>query len=124
MFLLIDFLLRFVGLCVHKGPSENTKGASFVLRNVIAGEPLEIRYPFYTPLIQKIEVLRHERWENEVPVIGLRFIRDYPPEYSVVNENMEMEEYTEEPKVRKWTEEDSANIKRWFEKIYEQRRRR
>lgn len=96
----------------------------FALRNVIGGEPLEIQYPFYSPLIQKIEVLRHERWENEMPAIGLRFIRDYPPEYSTVDEKFEQEEYTEEPHIRKWTEEDKDEIIKWFEAIYESRRRR
>lgn len=103
---------------------QNTKGANFILRNVIEGEALEIQYPIYNPLIQKIEVLRHERWENEIAEVGLRFLRDYPIEYSTVNESMGAEEYTEEPKIRLWTSEDKEKLKKWFEMIYKSRRRR
>lgn len=119
-----DGFTRFVGLCINKNTMQNTKGANFILRNVIEGEALEIQYPIYNPLIQKIEVLRHERWENEIAEVGLRFLRDYPIEYSTVNESMGAEEYTEEPKIRLWTSEDKEKLKKWFEMIYQSRRRR
>ena len=115
---------RFVGICIHINPHRNTKGHLFVIRNVIMGEALEIQYPFYNPLIQKIEVLRHQYWENEMPFIGLRFLRDYPLEYSTIDEKMEAEEYNEEPSVRKWTSEDKEKIVNHFDDIYESRRRR
>ena len=90
-------------MCIHKNFSQNNKGANFILRNVLQGQPLEIQYPIYSPLIQNIEVLRHQKWENEKPFVGLRFLRDFPPEYSTVNVNLEAEPYTEEPSVRSWT---------------------
>lgn len=113
---------RFIGLCVHINRYSNTKGHLFVLRNVIMGEPLEIQYPFYHPQIQKIEVLRHERWENEMLDVGLRFLRDYPVEYSYVDEKMEAEKYTEEPSIRKWTEEDEAKYQQYLHDVFESRR--
>jgi len=114
---------RFVGLCIHINRHRNAKNHLFVLRNVILEQALEIQYPFYNPLIQKIEVLRHQRWENEMPGIGLRFLRDYPLQYSTVSEKMEAEPYTEEPSVRKWTNEDKTIIIKHFEDIIESRRR-
>lgn len=91
---------------------------------MLQGEALEIQYPTYSPLIQKIEVLRHQKWENEMPRIGLRFLRDFPLEYSTVDSSMEAEEYTETPSVRPWTEEDKNKIIDWFQMIYESRKRR
>ena len=123
-FICVFQYLRFVGLCVHKNFSQNNKGANFILRNVLQGEPLEIQYPFYSPLIQKIEVLRHERWENEMPYVGLRFLRDFPLEYSTVDVKMGAEPYTDEPHVRAWTQTDKDNIVKWFEAVFESRRRK
>ena len=121
---MLTFFHRFVGLCIDKNLSQNNKGANFILRNVIQGQPLEIQYPIYNPLIQKIEVLRHQRWENEKPYIGLRFIRDFPPEYSTVDSKMEAEPYTDEPSVRAWTQEDKDTLVKWFDAIFESRKRR
>jgi len=115
---------RFVGLCINKNISQNNKGSNFILRNVIQGQPLEIQYPIYNPLIQKIEVLRHQRWENEKPGYGLRFLRDLPPQYSTVDSKMESEPYTDEPSVRPWTQEDKDTLVKWFNDIFESRRRR
>ncbi|XP_002164420.3 large ribosomal subunit protein bL19m [Hydra vulgaris] len=114
---------RFVGICIHKNYKQNMKGANFTLRNVLFDEPLEIRYPFYSPLIQKIEVLRHEKWENELHWNGLKFLRDYPPAYSTIDENMEAEEYTTEPVIRRWTDEDKDRVASWFKDIYKSRKR-
>jgi len=114
---------RFVGICIRINWCNNTKGHLFTLRNVILGDALEINYPFYNPLIQKIEVLRHERWENEIPGIGLRFLRDYPKELSTVDEKMEAEPYTEEPIMRKWTDADREMCRKHFEDIFHSRSR-
>ena len=34
-------------------------------------EGVEISFPFYNPCIQKIEVLLHQRWQNEIPGKGM-----------------------------------------------------
>jgi len=115
---------RFVGLCIYKNLFQNTKKAHFILRNVIQNEPLEILYPIYSPLIHKIEVLKHERWEKEDKDNGLLFLRDFPPKYSTVDENIKAVEYTEEPTMREWTDDDRVNIKNWFDAIFEKRKRR
>lgn len=114
---------RFVGICVRINWTTNTKGHLFTLRNVILGDALEINYPYYNPLIQKIEVLRHERWENEIPGIGLRFLRDYPKDFSTVDEKMEPEPFSEEPLVRKWTNADRELCRKHFEDIFHSRSR-
>lgn len=119
---------KFVGLCIHINKYVNTKEYAFTLRNVIQGEPLEINFPFYNPLIQKIEVLRHERWENEVTDpkeeyhFGLQFLRDYPIEYSIVDEKMKAEPYTEEPSIRKWTDEDKEKHVKHLSDVFESRK--
>lgn len=59
-----------------------------------------------------------------MPGVGLRFLRDFPLEYSTVDPNMQAEEYTDTPSLRLWTEEDKQKIIEWFDMIYESRRRR
>lgn len=44
----------------------------FCLRNILNGEGIEVVYPLYSPLIQKIEVLRLEKWIDT----DLRYLRD------------------------------------------------
>jgi len=115
---------KFVGICVHINPYVNTKGHMFILRNVIMDEGVEINFPFYNPLIQKIEVLLHQRWDNEVPGVGLRFLRDYPAEYSRVEENYKQDdypEYTAVPTRRPWTDEDRSKVVKHFEDIFHSR---
>lgn len=74
---------RFVGICIHR-ENDGLK-TSFTLRNHIIGNGVEIRYEMYSPLLQKIEVLKLEkRLDDE-----LFYLRDCPAEYSTVPFDME-----------------------------------
>lgn len=76
---------RFVGICIKR------KGcglrASFILRNVIDKQGVEVSFDIYDPTIQKIECLRLEkRLDNE-----LFYLRDAPLEYSTFSFDMDAE---------------------------------
>ena len=61
---------------------------------------------------------------NAFCLIGLRFLRDYPPEYSTVKENYKSDdypEYTATPSLRPWTAEDQEKVIRHFEQIFHSR---
>ena len=82
---------RFVGICILREGAGLR--ASFILRNVINGEGVEVRYMLYDPAIQKIDCLRLEkRLDNE-----LLYLRDAPPEYSTFPLDMETEITPEGP---------------------------
>lgn len=112
-------LVRFVGICIYKSRWQNTLGATFTLRNVIEGEPMEINYQLYSPLIQSIEVLKHERREED----NLFHLRDYPPSMSMVNEKMKALPYTEEPSLYVESEETKKEIDEWFAKLWRLKKR-
>ncbi|TRY57084.1 hypothetical protein DNTS_023971 [Danionella cerebrum] len=76
-------LHRFVGICTQR--SGNGLGANFVLRNVIEGQGVEIRYELYSPRMQKIEVLKLEKRLDD----DLMYLRDALPEYSTIDFNMQ-----------------------------------
>ena len=113
---------RFVGICILKSFWQNKLNATFTLRNVIMGEPMEIEFQTYNPLIQSVEVLRHQKWKEHEET--LEFLRDYPPRFSTIDENMEAEPYTEEPSVFEMGQRDKDRVRKWFAMIYESRRRR
>lgn len=76
---------RFVGICIQR------KGcglrASFLLRNVIDKQGVEVSFDLYDPTIQKINCLRLEkRLDNE-----LFYLRDAPLEYSTFSFDMDAE---------------------------------
>ncbi|XP_069461949.1 large ribosomal subunit protein bL19m [Ambystoma mexicanum] len=73
---------RFVGICIKR--SGSGLGATFVLRNILEGQGVEIRYDLYSPRIQSIEVLKLEKRLDE----DLMYLRDALPEYSTVDVNM------------------------------------
>ncbi|PSN44625.1 39S ribosomal protein L19 [Blattella germanica] len=76
---------RFVGICIQRGGCGLR--AFFILRNVVDHQGVEVFYEMYSPLIQKIEVLRLEkRLDSE-----LLYLRDALPEYSTFPFNMEPE---------------------------------
>jgi len=102
--------VRFVGICIKQNHWQNTLGASFTLRNVIDGEPLEIVFHLYSPLIQKIEVLRHQTRSHE----DLCYLRDHPPMDSTVDETMEAVPYTKEPMQYVRPKDDMKRLKKWF----------
>lgn len=85
---------KFVGLCIQR--TGRLLRSNFTLRNVIDEMGIEIRYDLYNPLILSIEVLKLEkRLDDE-----LIYLRDAPPEYSTVPEDMKpipLEEGTDVP---------------------------
>ncbi|XP_061463509.1 large ribosomal subunit protein bL19m isoform X2 [Rhineura floridana] len=72
----------FVGLCIQR--SGKGLGATFILRNIIEGQGIEICYELYNPLIQEIKVLKLEKRLDD----NLMYLRDALPEYSTVDINM------------------------------------
>ena len=107
------FLFRFRGICIYKGHWQNSLGASFTLRNVIDNEPLEINFQLYSPLIQELKVLKHQKFKEH----QLKYLRDYPPAFSFVSEKMKEQPYTEEPELFEFNEEHQKKIDRWFSRL-------
>ncbi|XP_053564908.1 39S ribosomal protein L19, mitochondrial [Bombina bombina] len=75
-------LNKFVGICIQR--SGSGLGATFVLRNIIEGQGVEMRYDLYSPRIQEIQVLKMEKRLDD----NLMYLRDALPEYSTVDVNM------------------------------------
>ncbi|XP_075719957.1 large ribosomal subunit protein bL19m isoform X2 [Rhinoderma darwinii] len=73
---------KFVGICIDR--SGHGLGATCLLRNVIDGQGVEIRYELYNPLIQDIAVLKLEKRVDDM----LLYLRDALPEYSTFDVNM------------------------------------
>ncbi|XP_067400958.1 large ribosomal subunit protein bL19m isoform X2 [Emydura macquarii macquarii] len=78
-----DKTSRFVGICIQRGGKG--LGATFVLRNVIEGQGVEIRYELYNPRIREIQVLKLEKRLDD----NLMYLRDAFPEYSTFDVNMQ-----------------------------------
>lgn len=74
---------RFVGICISR--EMNGLRSSFILRNHIDGNGVEIKYELYNPLLQNIEILRLEKRLDE----ELFYLRDCPAEYSTIPFDME-----------------------------------
>ena len=108
---------RFVGICILRDVPENVLYSRFTLRNVIDNEPIEFNFQLYSPLIQKIEVLKHERRTDFRGKDDLTYLRDYPPEDSTIDENMEPETYTEEPTTYVPKYGENMRIQKWFKEI-------
>ena len=94
-------------------------GASFTLRNVIDNEALEINFQLYSPLIQEIRVLKHQKFKEH----HLKYLRDYPPAFSYVSEKMKEQPYSEEPELFEFNEEHQKRIDRWFARYYQNKQR-
>lgn len=75
-------LHRFVGLCIQR--SGKGLGATFVLRNVIEGQGVEMRYDLYSPRMHEIQVLKLEKRLDS----NLMYLRDALPEYSKFDVDM------------------------------------
>ncbi|XP_041105654.1 39S ribosomal protein L19, mitochondrial-like [Polyodon spathula] len=73
---------RFVGICTQR--SGKGLGATFVLRNIIDGQGVEICYELYNPQIHQIEVLKLEKRLDD----NLMYLRDALPEYCTIDFNM------------------------------------
>uniref|UniRef100_A0A8D3B4Q3 Large ribosomal subunit protein bL19m n=2 Tax=Scophthalmus maximus TaxID=52904 RepID=A0A8D3B4Q3_SCOMX len=76
---------RFVGICIQRGGKG--LGATFVLRNIIDNQGVEICYEMYSPRIQSVEVLKLEKRLDD----NLMYLRDALPEYSTVDPDMKPE---------------------------------
>ncbi|XP_001630403.2 39S ribosomal protein L19, mitochondrial [Nematostella vectensis] len=112
--------VRFVGICIAMNHWQNTLGATFTLRNVIDGEPMEVNFQLYSPVIQKIEVLKHERRDKQ----ALWYLRDYPPALSYVSETMKALPYKKDPHLYVQSKEEGQRVEKWFEQIKKSKRRR
>uniref|UniRef100_A0A7M4EA43 Large ribosomal subunit protein bL19m n=1 Tax=Crocodylus porosus TaxID=8502 RepID=A0A7M4EA43_CROPO len=73
---------RFVGICIQRGG--NGLGGTFILRNVIEGQGVEICYELYNPRIQEIQVLKLEKRLDD----NLMYLRDALPQYSTFDVDM------------------------------------
>uniref|UniRef100_H3AQ11 Large ribosomal subunit protein bL19m n=1 Tax=Latimeria chalumnae TaxID=7897 RepID=H3AQ11_LATCH len=73
---------RFVGICTQR--SGKGLGATFVLRNIIDRQGVEINYDLYSPRIRQIEVLKLEKRLDD----NLMYLRDALTEYSTFDFNM------------------------------------
>ncbi|XP_030054667.1 large ribosomal subunit protein bL19m [Microcaecilia unicolor] len=73
---------KFVGICTQR--SGTGLGTTFVLRNIIEGQGVEICYDLYSPRIQDIQVLKLEKRLDG----NLMYLRDALPEYSTFDFDM------------------------------------
>ncbi|KAI2651954.1 39S ribosomal protein L19, mitochondrial [Labeo rohita] len=80
-------LNRFVGICIQR--SGKGLGATFILRNVVDGQGVEICYELYSPRVRKIEVLKLEKRLDD----NLMYLRDALPEYSTFDFDMQPVHY-------------------------------
>ncbi|XP_016404346.1 39S ribosomal protein L19, mitochondrial-like isoform X3 [Sinocyclocheilus rhinocerous] len=80
-------LNRFVGICIQR--SGKGLGATFILRNIVDGQGVEICYELYNPRMCKIEVLKVEKRLDD----NLMYLRDALPEYSSFNFDMQPVHY-------------------------------
>lgn len=71
-------LTKFVGICIWK--YFQGLRSKFILRNIVENTGVEVLYSLYSPLIQKIEVLKLEKRLDE----ELFYLRDAPNEYSEI----------------------------------------
>ncbi|XP_011158807.1 39S ribosomal protein L19, mitochondrial [Solenopsis invicta] len=76
---------KFVGLCIQREGCGLR--STFLLRNVVDNQGVEVLYELYDPAIQKIECLRLEKRLDP----HLRYLRDAPAEHSTFPFDMESE---------------------------------
>lgn len=81
---------------------------------------MEVNFQLYSPNIQKIEVLKHEKRDKP----ALWYLRDYPPNNSFINEAMEALPYAPEPSTYVQSKEESAKIEKWFDQVRKKKKRR
>ncbi|XP_008051483.1 39S ribosomal protein L19, mitochondrial [Carlito syrichta] len=73
---------QFLGICIQR--SGKGLGATFILRNTIEGQGVEICFELYNPRIQEIQVVKLEKRLDD----SLLYLRDALPEYSIYDMNM------------------------------------
>ncbi|GAB1864907.1 Large ribosomal subunit protein bL19m [Camponotus japonicus] len=76
---------KFVGICIERKGSGLR--SSFLLRNIVDNQGIEVCYELYDPAIQKIDCLRLEKRLDS----HLRYLRDAPAEYSTFPFDLEPE---------------------------------
>ncbi|XP_048208788.1 39S ribosomal protein L19, mitochondrial isoform X2 [Perognathus longimembris pacificus] len=73
---------QFLGICIQR--SGAGFGATFILRNTIEGQGIEICFELYNPRIHEIQVVKLEKRLDD----NLMYLRDALPEYSTFDMNM------------------------------------
>ncbi|XP_012890110.1 PREDICTED: 39S ribosomal protein L19, mitochondrial [Dipodomys ordii] len=73
---------QFLGICIQR--SGVGLGATFILRNTIEGQGVEICFELYNPRIHEIQVVKLEKRLDD----NLMYLRDALPEYSTFDMNM------------------------------------
>ncbi|KAM5227659.1 large ribosomal subunit protein bL19m [Ctenodactylus gundi] len=73
---------QFLGICIQR--SGSGLGATFILRNTIEGQGVEICFELYNPRIHEIQVVKLEKRLDR----SLLYLRDALPEYSTFDVNM------------------------------------
>uniref|UniRef100_A0A8C5VX74 Large ribosomal subunit protein bL19m n=1 Tax=Microcebus murinus TaxID=30608 RepID=A0A8C5VX74_MICMU len=73
---------QFLGICIQR--SGSGLGATFILRNTIERQGVEICFELYNPRVQEIQVVKLEKRLDD----GLLYLRDALPEYSTFDVNM------------------------------------
>ncbi|KAK1332925.1 hypothetical protein QTO34_006456 [Cnephaeus nilssonii] len=73
---------QFLGICIQR--SGKGLGATFILRNTIEGQGVEICFELYNPRIQEIQVVKLEKRLDD----SLLYLRDALPEYSTFDVDM------------------------------------
>ncbi|XP_011350821.1 39S ribosomal protein L19, mitochondrial isoform X2 [Ooceraea biroi] len=101
---------KFVGICIQRG--DCGLRAWFILRNVVDGQGVEVKYEMYDPTIQKIECLKLEKRLDP----HLRYLRDAPLEYSTFSFDMEPEYLAEGTAVPVNKTRVKLNLMPWIEK--------
>ncbi|KAM4867464.1 large ribosomal subunit protein bL19m [Thomomys bottae] len=76
---------QFLGICIQR--SGAGFGATFILRNIIEGQGVEICFELYNPRIHEIQVVKLEKRLDD----NLMYLRDALPEYSTFDVNMKPE---------------------------------
>lgn len=101
---------RFVGICIQR--AEHGLRAFFILRNVVDGQGIEIKYDLYNPTIQLIEILHLEKRLDE----ELFYLRDAPQEYSTFPFDMEAIPHREGAPVPVNLTQVKLNPRPWLER--------
>ncbi|XP_006899711.1 PREDICTED: 39S ribosomal protein L19, mitochondrial [Elephantulus edwardii] len=78
---------KFLGICIQR--SGKGLGATFILRNIIEGQGVEICFQLYNPRIQEIQVVKLEKRLDS----SLLYLRDALPEYSTFDVDMKPVEH-------------------------------
>ncbi|KAH3729350.1 39S ribosomal protein L19, mitochondrial-like [Dreissena polymorpha] len=101
---------RFLGLCIYRG--DQGLHHKIILRNVIDNEGVEMMYELYSPLIQKIEVIKLERRLDD----ELFYLRDCPLEYSYFPQDMESQNIFKDMPVTTNTIKVKLNPRPWSQR--------